>query len=167
MSELSPWYVMRCRRGGRSRGACQGAQDRPRVGVGWSAFSCLSCPQWFSGEHNLCATTQGTIVRPPGGFADRLRVQWIWARPLRRAWITDAGPLVGRWRNGIHPAARVQCLSSARVGVIGIGGLGHMALQFASNGAARCMPSRRVTARKLRRSSSGRITFIIPAIREP
>src|SRR5580698_4405261 len=43
-----------------------------RVGVGWTASSCLSCRQCLSGQHNLCATGQGTIVGRHGGFADRL-----------------------------------------------------------------------------------------------
>ncbi len=48
-----------------------------RVGVGWSAYSCLGhCHECLSGDHNLCATNQGTIVGRHGGFADRLRVQW-------------------------------------------------------------------------------------------
>jgi hypothetical protein len=36
-----------------------------RVGVGWLAFSCLSCPECLAGNHNLCLTTQGTIVGRP------------------------------------------------------------------------------------------------------
>jgi uncharacterized zinc-type alcohol dehydrogenase-like protein len=53
-----------------------------RVGVGWTAYSCLSCHECLSGNHHLCARGQGTIVNRPGAFADRLRVQWTWARPL-------------------------------------------------------------------------------------
>src|ERR1700733_9656555 len=64
-----------------------------RVGVGWSAYSCLHCHECLSGDHNLCPTTQGTIVGRHGGFADRLRVQWPWARPLPDALdLAKAGP---------------------------------------------------------------------------
>ena len=66
-----------------------------KVGVGWSASSCLSCPQCVSGSHNLCATTQGTIVGRHGGFANRLRVQWVWARPLPEGIdVAKTGPLL-------------------------------------------------------------------------
>ena len=53
-----------------------------RVGVGWTAYSCLSCHECLSGDHHLCARGQGTIVSRHGAFADRMRVQWTWARPL-------------------------------------------------------------------------------------
>jgi uncharacterized zinc-type alcohol dehydrogenase-like protein len=73
----------------------KGLQIGQRVGIGWSAFSCLACPQCVAGDHNLCAQNQGTIVGRHGGFADRLRVQWIWARPLPDALAPDkAGPLL-------------------------------------------------------------------------
>ena len=39
------------------------------VGVGWSAESCMSCPQCLGGDHNLCPACQGTIVKRHGGFA--------------------------------------------------------------------------------------------------
>jgi len=34
-----------------------------RVGVGWSAYSCLSCRECLSGDHHLCAHTQGHHCR--------------------------------------------------------------------------------------------------------
>src|SRR5579859_6546817 len=72
----------------------KGLQIGQRVGVGWSASSCLHCHQCLSGDHNLCPTGQGTIVGRHGGFADYLRVQWPWARPLPDALdYAKAGPL--------------------------------------------------------------------------
>jgi len=111
----------------------RGLRIGQRVGVGWSASSCLSCPECISGEHNLCATTQGTIVGRHGGFADRLRVQWIWARPLPEGLDSkNAGPLLCGGVTVFTPLLGYNVSPSARVGVIGIGGLGHMALQFAN-----------------------------------
>lgn len=111
----------------------KGLKIGQRVGLGWSAFSCLSCPQCLSGDHNLCATTQGTIVGRHGGFADRVRAQWAWVRPLPEALdITKAGPLLCGGITVFAPFLIHQISPTARVGVIGIGGLGHMALQFAN-----------------------------------
>jgi uncharacterized zinc-type alcohol dehydrogenase-like protein len=111
----------------------KGLKIGQRVGVGWSAFSCLSCPQCVAGDHNLCATTQGTIVGRHGGFADRLRVQWVWARPLPdKLELEKTGPLLCGGVTVFAPLFVHNILPTARVGVIGIGGLGHMALQFAN-----------------------------------
>ena len=72
----------------------KGLQIGQRVGVGWFAQSCLSCYECLSGHHNRCARGEGTMVGRHGGFADRLRVQWTWARPLPDALDpAKAGPL--------------------------------------------------------------------------
>jgi uncharacterized zinc-type alcohol dehydrogenase-like protein len=104
-----------------------------RVGVGWTAYSCLSCRECLSGHHNLCATNQGTIVGRHGGFADRLRVQWTWARPIPDAVdLSKTGPLLCGGVTVFTPFLAYDISPTARVGIIGIGGLGHMALQFAN-----------------------------------
>lgn len=111
----------------------KGLKVGQRVGVGWSAFSCLSCRECLSGYHNLCAQTQGTIVGRHGGFADRVRVQWTWARPLPDGLdLAKTGPLLCGGITVFTPFLEHQLPSTARVGIIGIGGLGHMALQFAN-----------------------------------
>src|ERR1700758_1220776 len=104
-----------------------------RVGVGWSAYSCLSCHECLSGDHHLCANNQGTMVGRHGGFSDRLRVQWTWARPLPDGLdLAKTGPLLCGGNTVFAPFLQHNIASTARVGVIGIGGLGHMALQFAN-----------------------------------
>jgi uncharacterized zinc-type alcohol dehydrogenase-like protein len=104
-----------------------------RVGIGWTAQSCLSCHQCLSGSHNLCANAQGTIVGRYGGFADRLRAQWTWVRPLPEALdFATTGPLLCGGVTVFTPLYEYNVLPNARVGIIGIGGLGHMALQFAN-----------------------------------
>lgn len=111
----------------------KGLKVGQRVGVGWSAFSCLSCRECLSGDHNLCAQSQGTIVGRHGGFADRIRVQWTWARPLPEALSSEkTGPLLCGGVTVFTPFLEFDIPPTARVGVIGIGGLGHMALQFAN-----------------------------------
>jgi uncharacterized zinc-type alcohol dehydrogenase-like protein len=111
----------------------KGLKIGQRVGVGWSAFSDLSCPQCLSGDHHMCANGRGTIVGRHGGFADRLRVQWLWARPLPEGLdYAKAGPLFCGGVTVLNPFLTYNVSPSARVGIIGIGGLGHMALQFAN-----------------------------------
>jgi alcohol/geraniol dehydrogenase (NADP+) len=104
-----------------------------RVGLGWFAHSCLACPECLSGQQNLCANAQGTIVGRHGGFADRVRAQWTWVRPLPEALdLAKAGPLLCGGTTVFAPFLIHDLSSTARVGIIGIGGLGHMALQFAN-----------------------------------
>src|ERR1700722_7931271 len=111
----------------------KGLKIDQRVGVGWSAYSCLHCHECLSGDHNLCATTQGTIVGRHGGFADRVRAQWTWVRPIPDGLdLAKAGPLLCGGVTVFAPFLINNVPSTARVGVIGIGGLGHLALQFAN-----------------------------------
>ncbi len=111
----------------------KGLEIGQRVGIGWSSYSCLSCHECLSGEHNLCAHSQGTIVGRYGGFANRLRAQWTWVRPLPDALdLAKTGPLLCGGVTVFTPFLKYKISPTARVGIIGIGGLGHMALQFAN-----------------------------------
>jgi len=114
-------------------GGAKGLKMGQRVGLGWTAQSCLACHECVSGEQHLCSTAQGTIVGRHGGFADRVRAQWVWVRPLPEALDpAKAGPLLCGGVTVFAPLLIHKVPSTARVGVIGIGGLGHMALQFAN-----------------------------------
>ena len=43
------------------------------VGLGWHSGYCGECGSCLSGDQNLCAGAQGTIVAHHGGFADKVR----------------------------------------------------------------------------------------------
>jgi alcohol/geraniol dehydrogenase (NADP+) len=102
-----------------------------RVGLGWSAGSCLSCPQCLSGRHNLCGSGQPTIVGRHGGFANRVRCHWVWAAPMPEAVSSSAGgPLLCGGITVFSPMVEFEVKPTDRVGVVGIGGLGHMAIRF-------------------------------------
>jgi uncharacterized zinc-type alcohol dehydrogenase-like protein len=102
-----------------------------RVGLGWFSESCMTCPQCMSGDHNLCASAEQTIVGRFGGFADRIRCHASWATPLPEALSeASAGPLFCGGVTVFNPIVQFGVKPTDRVGVIGIGGLGHLALQF-------------------------------------
>lgn len=102
-----------------------------RVGLGWASGSCMSCPQCLSGDHNLCTQVESTIVGRHGGFADRVRCNWEWAAPLPDAIDpAKAGPLFCGGITVFNPIIQCGVRPTDRVGVVGIGGLGHLALQF-------------------------------------
>jgi len=113
--------------------AAKGLKLGQRVGLGWFSHSCLACHECLSGNHHLCATAQVTIVGRHGGFADRVRAQWTWVRPLPDALdMAKTGPLLCGGTTVFAPLLIHHVPPTGRVGVIGIGGLGHMALQFAN-----------------------------------
>jgi len=102
-----------------------------RVGIGWYKGSCMHCGSCMEGSHNLCRTVKPTIVGSHGGFADRLRAHWAWAVPLP-AGLDPAlvGPLFCAGSTVFSPLLEFDIKPTDRVGVVGIGGLGHLALRF-------------------------------------
>lgn len=101
------------------------------VGVGWTSHSCLSCNECMTGNHNLCNHAGGTIVGRHGGFADKVRVQAAWAIPIPEGvHLPSAGPLFCGGITVFNPILQNNISPLASVGVVGIGGLGHMALGF-------------------------------------
>ena len=101
------------------------------VGLGWTSGSCLHCRQCLSGNQNLCRQVEATIVGRPGGFADKVRCHWAWAVPLPEGVdAAKAGPLFCGGVTVFSPLVQFGVKPTDRVGVVGIGGLGHLALQF-------------------------------------
>lgn len=108
-----------------------GLQVGQRVGLGWNSGSCMHCRQCLSGHQVLCANREGTIVGRHGGFAERVRCHWAWAAPLPESLDpVSAGPLFCGGITVFNPIIQSNIRPTDRVGVIGIGGLGHMALGF-------------------------------------
>ena len=104
-----------------------------RVGVGWTAESCMHCRQCLSGDHNMCAQSVATIGGHHGGFADTLRAHWAWTIPLPEGIdLASTGPLLCGGITVLKPFLAYDIKPTARVGVVGIGGLGHMAVKFAA-----------------------------------
>jgi uncharacterized zinc-type alcohol dehydrogenase-like protein len=102
-----------------------------RVGLGWHSGYCLTCPSCLSGDHNLCASGQATIVGRHGAFAEQVRAQATSVVALPEGIdIQSAGPLFCGGITIFNPMVQFDLKPTAKVAVIGIGGLGHMALQF-------------------------------------
>ncbi len=114
--------------GGQTKGRSVGQ----RVGVGWHSGSCSHCNACLGGEQNLCARRQPTIIGRHGGFADRLRAHWSWCVPLPDALDpASAGPLLCGGGTVFLPFVIHDIKPTDKVGVVGIGGLGHLAVKFA------------------------------------
>lgn len=102
-----------------------------RVGLGWYAGSCMTCEWCMSGNHNLCPSAEMTIIGRHGGFADKVRAEAALVVPLpEQIEAETAGPLFCAGITVFNPIVQLDIKPTDRVGVIGIGGLGHMALRF-------------------------------------
>ncbi|MEC4805162.1 MAG: NAD(P)-dependent alcohol dehydrogenase [Jaaginema sp. PMC 1079.18] len=103
------------------------------VGLGWFSNSCMSCEWCNTGDKNLCPDGEGTIVGRHGGFADKVRAHAGWVLPLPdNIDPAKAGPLFCGGITVFNPIVQFNVKPTDRVAVIGIGGLGHLAIQFLS-----------------------------------
>jgi uncharacterized zinc-type alcohol dehydrogenase-like protein len=102
-----------------------------RVGVGWQRGACLSCDVCLAGEENLCTAEVATCVDNHGGFADRVRLDGRFAFPIPAELASAAAAPLLCGGITVYSPLRRWARPSTRVGVVGIGGLGHLALQFA------------------------------------
>lgn len=103
-----------------------------RVGIGWNSGSCMHCRRCLAGDQHLCAEVQATIVGHHGGFAERVRAHWAWAMPIPEQLDgSEVGPLLCGGITVFNPLLQFGVRPPDRVGVVGIGGLGHLALMFA------------------------------------
>ncbi|VAW75305.1 Alcohol dehydrogenase [hydrothermal vent metagenome] len=101
------------------------------VGLGWHSGYCMTCHSCLAGDHNLCARAQATIVDHYGGFADKVRARAASVVVLPEGIdLQSAGPLFCGGITVFNPLIQYAVKPTDKVGVIGIGGLGHIAVQF-------------------------------------
>lgn len=101
------------------------------VGLGWHSGYCMTCHSCLAGDHNLCAQAQATIVDHHGGFADKVRARAASVVVLPEGIdLQSAGPLFCGGITVFNPLIQYAVKPTDKVGVIGIGGLGHIAVQF-------------------------------------
>ncbi len=114
------------------------------VGVGWQGESCHQCPACLTARENYCKSKSPTCVGHIGGYADFHIADSRFVFPIPEKFMSanDGGktlagvaPLFCGGATVFSPLKkfmRGQGLPASRVGVVGIGGLGHFAVQIAS-----------------------------------
>lgn len=103
-----------------------------RVGLGWQANSCGVCEWCVRGMENLCPASEATCVHRNGGYADRVRANARFVMPIPDALESEhTAPLLCGGITVYNPLRTNGVNPTSRVGVVGIGGLGHLAIQFA------------------------------------
>ena len=109
----------------------KGLKIGDKVGMGWYSSSCMHCNQCMDGKQHLCGSAEGTIVGRHGGFADAVRGHWSWVTLLPKGLdMAKAGPLFCGGITVFNPIVLSGVQPTDKVGVIGVGGLGHMAIKF-------------------------------------
>jgi alcohol dehydrogenase (NADP+) len=119
-----------------------------KAGVGCMVNSCMQCESCKSGEEQHCETTGmiGTYGTPEqssptgitqGGYANNLVVTEHFAIKIPdNMELQYAAPLLCAGITTYSPLMKVKVKKGDKVGVVGIGGLGHMAIKLAvSKGA--------------------------------
>lgn len=104
-----------------------------RIGVGWQRSSCLQCQDCLEQNENLCAQATGLIVGGHGGFADFMVADSRFCYPIPKAIVTErAAPLLCAGHT-VYAAMRAAGMASGQnIGVLGLGGLGQLAVEFAA-----------------------------------
>ncbi|MBS0615994.1 MAG: NAD(P)-dependent alcohol dehydrogenase [Verrucomicrobia bacterium] len=103
-----------------------------KVGLGWQSDACADCEWCMKGEETLCSSKVRTCVDRHGGFADKMVVSshFVQAIPDKMD-AAIAAPLLCAGITVYTPFKTYGIQAPMSVAVIGIGGLGHLALQFA------------------------------------
>jgi alcohol/geraniol dehydrogenase (NADP+) len=104
-----------------------------RVGIGWQCDSCGTCEWCSKGEENMCHQHQAVANGHFGGFAEQViaNSQFVFPIPDRLE-SENAAPLLCGGVTVYSPMRQYRLEPTMKAGVIGIGGLGHLALQFAN-----------------------------------
>ena len=102
-----------------------------RVGLGWHSGYCNDCEQCDAGDHNFCRSTKKTVFSQHGGFAEQVTADQVSVIPIPSGLNhSDAGPLLCGGITVFTPIIEFNINKNHKVGIIGIGGLGHLALKF-------------------------------------
>jgi D-arabinose 1-dehydrogenase-like Zn-dependent alcohol dehydrogenase len=104
-----------------------------RVAVGWYGGSCGHCDFCRSGDPVHCADRKTPGISYPGGWAETITVPAdALARIPDELSSFDAAPFGCAGVTTFNAIRRAPLTAGARVVVFGIGGLGHLAVQFAA-----------------------------------
>jgi len=121
-----------------------------RVGLGIYRDSCGSCSDCFHGSDNSCAKKK--LMFQQGGigcFSEYVRIDARYALPIPDAVPTQfAGPLFCAGGTTFAPFRLHNILPGQHVGVVGIGGLGHLSIKFARSYGCRVTAFSRGTAKE-------------------
>jgi alcohol dehydrogenase/propanol-preferring alcohol dehydrogenase len=104
-----------------------------RVGVGWNGGYCSHCEACREGEFPYCTTGATTAVTFDGGYAEYMVAPETAVAAIPEGIdATEAAPLLCAGVTTYNALRRAGAKSGDLVAIQGIGGLGHLAVQFAA-----------------------------------
>lgn len=104
-----------------------------RVGVGWQSGSCHHCEFCVTGNENVCAGMESTCVTQYGGYASHFQCDASFAVKIPDGLDSaDAAPLMCGGVTVYQPMRYYNLTPNQKVAVVGIGGLGHLAVKYAA-----------------------------------
>lgn len=114
-------------------GAVSGLEVGDLVAIGWQGRSCGECEWCREGEEHLCRDiAQCGTWTPYGGFSSAVVVDGRFVYPVPAGMAPEAAAVLMCAGVAVYPPLRRYATGpSNRVGIVGIGGLGHLAIQFA------------------------------------
>lgn len=132
-----------------------------RVGVGWQSGSCLSCDFCLSGHEQLCDQVKTTCsCGEVGGFADTYSCDESFVFDIPEEISSpEAAPLLCAGLT-VYSALAEKVRAGQKVAILGIGGLGHLAIQFATKMGCEVTAVSSSAAKRQEAESLGAVDFL-------
>jgi len=113
--------------------AVAGLKEGDRVGIGWQARSCGKCKWCLHGETQLCMEiTKTTVMVPYGGFSSSVVADCRFVHPLPPIMPSQIAAVLMCAGVTVYSALQTYVTNPGmKVAIVGVGGLGHLAIQFA------------------------------------
>lgn len=147
----------------------KGFEIGQRVGVGWNAGSCGWCHQCRRGNSFACLTIQDvTGVYRDGGYATHMVArQSAVARVPQELDSVEAAPLLCAGITTFNAIRNSGARPGDLVAVMGVGGLGHLAIQYAAKMGFRVVAVNRGTDKELLARELGAHGYIDSKANDP
>jgi len=113
--------------------ASSGLKKGDRVGIGWQGRSCTKCEWCKRGEEQLCQDiVKAATWNPYGGFSSSVVVDSRFAYRLPDTMPSEVASVLMCGGIAVYSPLKSHYAQNARkIAIVGVGGLGHLAIQFA------------------------------------
>lgn len=108
-----------------------GLKNGDRVGVGYQLKACFKCQLCRDGNEQFCSKQKVIAIDFHGGFAKHIVVDWRFAFKIPfNLDSAKSAPLLSSGLTVYSAITRAKLSKNSKAAVLGIGGLGHLAIQF-------------------------------------